>query len=133
MKIFSILILTALPFIFYAQNPKIRYQEGFFSTRYEIGDKDAKHNDVTLHLEKAATPQTYDLWKKGNRQENNAWIWIAVGSGGLLATILYPDSDTQIIGYSTAAVGYSTALVIGLNANKNQKRAIKDYNTANGY
>jgi len=117
----------------FTQNQKIRVQESFFSTNYEIGDKDATATDIKLHLEKTGPAEAYSLWQRGHKQEINGTIWLGIGTAGMLLGLLAENDDAQLIGYTGAAVAYTTSLIFYINSGKNQGKAIKNYNKANGY
>lgn len=133
MKNSILFILMILATNAFTQNPKIRVQESFFSTNYEIGDKDATAKDVRLHLEKTGPAESYDLWQKGYKQQVNGNIFLGLGTAGLLVGLLAESDEAKLAGYMVGVIGSTTSLVFYLSSNKNGMNAIKKYNRANGY
>ena len=112
--------------------PKIRFSSGFFSTRYEIGEKDVTEKQVSLHLEKSS-PESYYQWKRGRALGNQALVWSIIGTGGMLVGVLSQKTETKLIGYSTAAVGFTGALVCEIASGSKKEKAIRQYNKIAGY
>lgn len=112
--------------------PKIRYTAGFFSTRYEIGDKDATTVDIHNHLEKNSS-EAYFHWKRGEQLTKNSWIWLGAGAICTIYAIASKDPTDQAIGYLGSAVCLTVSLVQGLSANGRFERGINAYNKQFGY
>lgn len=112
--------------------PKVRYSAGFFTTRYEIGDKDVKQPDVLAHFEKTYQPAYYDF-RRGMSLEMGGMVGLLVGSVGLLTGVLANEPGVQIAGYSTGLVGYSYSLIALLSSGAKKEKAINAYNKNFGY
>lgn len=112
--------------------PKVRYSAGFFTTRYEIGDKDVKQPDVLAHFEKTHVPSYYDF-KRGMALETSGMIGLLIGSTGLLTGVLAKGNGVQLVGYSFAVVGSSYSLIALLSSQSKKEKAINAYNKNFGY
>lgn len=111
---------------------KLRYSQGFFSTKYELGDVDKTPQEITLHLEKTSPAAYYD-WKRGRSLDTQSKIWALVGSLGTLTGLLSNNNGVQIAGYGVGVVGYSVSLGTLLGAQAKTEKAINTYNTEYGY
>lgn len=111
---------------------KLRYSQGFFSTKYELGDVDKTPQEITLHLEKTSPAAYYD-WKRGRSLETQSAIWGLVGSLGTLTAILSDSNGAQIAGYGVGLIGYSVSLGTLFGAQAKTEKAINTYNKEYGY
>lgn len=112
--------------------PKIRYSSGFFSTKYEIGDKDVKQKDILLHLEKNNTAAYYEF-KRGSALGVQSIVWGIVGLAGFSVGTFSSSNEAKVIGYGSAAVGFSVELVTLIISQKKLEKGIDIYNQDNGY
>lgn len=111
---------------------KLRYTQGFFSTKYELGDVDKTPQEITLHLEKTSTAAYYD-WKRARGLENQSAIWLLVGSVGALTGVIAKEPGVKIAGYGVGVLGYSVSLVQTFSAQAKTEKAINTYNSEYGY
>lgn len=134
MKNLILLLYIITPFLVSAQEKpgKLRIENGFFTNRYEIGDKTTPSKQVALHLKQHDT-DAYIKWKDANRAQNNFALWSIVGSVGVLVGIFAPETQTKVVGYSAAAVGYGIALVPLINSSSRRQKSIDMYNRKFGY
>ena len=59
---------------------KIRYYSGFFTTNFEIGDKDVSATEVATHLEKYSPKAYYDFMRGSDlAKQSRLWLWAGVG------------------------------------------------------
>lgn len=135
MRIITLLFI-ALPLFAAAQSGekpgKLRFQSGFFTSKWEIGDNVTKQKAVGLHLERYS-PKAATEFAFMQKSDRNAAIWNIIGTVGLLGSVFSSD-DGKALGFaSVGVVGYTGALVCAINSTKHRKRAIKIYNTAYGY
>ena len=135
MRITTILLI-ALPFLAAAQTGekpgKLRYQSGFFTAKWELGDNSVKQKAVGLHLEKYS-PKAATEFAFMRRADRNSLIWDIVAAGGILGATFSRDTGTAF-GLSLVGVAGATGLLVcTINSSKHRKRAIKTYNTAYGY
>ena len=116
-----------------AKPAKLRYNPGFFSTRYELGDKDVKPPEIRLHLEKHDAA-AYHLWRRADGARRSGWVWAAVAGAGALAAA-FSDGDEALAagGWGVCAVGLTGTLVCDLNEKKRREKAIDTYNRKFGY
>lgn len=122
-----------------AQNklPKIRFTQGFFTDRYELGEKDVKKPDIRLHLQQHNN-EAYYQFRRSESLSTQGTIWFVVGTlASILVTTQALRSDPPLpIVVSAAGVGvvsYTAAIVCySISGSKNQK-AIDIYNRAAGY
>lgn len=132
------IILALLPIlicteIFGQTNPaKLRYSQGFFSTNYELGEKDVSKQKVSLHLEKHSSDAYYNF-KRGLALETQSNISGIVGASGFLIGLLAKKPGWQITGYSVAVLGFSIELGTLFVSNKKKEKGINIYNEKFGY
>jgi len=112
--------------------PKIRYQEGFLSTKWELGDKDVKQPDIKLHLQKTNNDAFYQ-WRRADALEIQTVIWTVLATGGLVGGLLLKNDNAKL--YSLGgAIGFGViGLATGLTAGAKRKKAVNIYNKAAGY
>lgn len=116
-----------------AAPPKLRYNPGFFSTRYELGDKDISARNITLHLEKHDAA-AYHTWQRANDARKAGWVWCGVAAlGAVVGAFSSTDTVLPAAGWGVAAVGLTGVLVCDLNEKKRRERAIDGYNRKYGY
>lgn len=112
--------------------PKLRYNVGFFSVQYELGDQDVTSAQVLDHLQDT-NAEAYYLFRKSQSQSTTGTIFSIVGSAGLLVGLLSKNNTTKIIGYGGALVGSIVSLSFTLSSQANAERAVNTYNAAFGY
>lgn len=131
-----ILLALLFPLIMMAQTetkpPKLRIEQGFLSTRYELGDKTTPSKDVALHL-KQYESDAYIKWKDADRAITNELIWTIIGIGGGLVGLFSSEPENQLAGYGVGVVGFSAALVCNINGKSRRQKAIDIYNSKFGY
>lgn len=116
-----------------AKPEKLRYSVGFFSTRYELGSKDVKAREISLHLEKHDAA-AYHLWKRAEGASRAGLVWAGVGLlGAVVGAVSSSDSVLPAAGWGVCAVGFGGSLVCSLNEKKRRERAIDGYNRKFGY
>ncbi len=117
--------------------PKIRYTQGFWTDRYELGEKDVKKPDIRLHLQKHNN-EAYYQFRRSESLEVQGVIWMLVGSiGSAVAIIGATKNDPNVPLVASAAgvgvIGYTATIIcFSVASGKNQK-AIDLYNRAAGY
>ena len=128
------LLCFITPLLLSAQeNPgKLRIENGFFSTKYEIGDKTTPSKQVASHL-KVHDTDAYIKWKAADRAQNNLALWTVVGSVGLLVGVFAGNTQTKVVGFSAAAVGYGISIVPLINSSSRRQKSIDMYNRKFGY
>lgn len=136
MKNVFTLLLLVLPIILLCQNTetkpaKIRYSNGFFNTKWEIGDKDVVPKDVQLHLDKYDNEASFNF-KRADALEKETLIFTLIGSVGMLVGVLAKDG-TSLIGYSSAVVFYGLSLGTSISSKKKYDKAVNGYNKKFGY
>lgn len=112
--------------------PKIRYSAGFFTTKWELGDKDVSEKQVREHLEKYSS-EAYHYWRKAEGNEKTALVFSIIMLGGIITGIVAEKDDTQLIGYSVAAGAGIVTLITTLSGSKNANKATTIYNRKYGY
>jgi hypothetical protein len=134
MKNLLLLITLSLPFFLHAQDKpgKIRVQQGFLSTKYEIGDKTTPAKQVALHL-KNYEPDAYLKWKLADRAGTQSLVWSFVGLTGSLIGLFAEDTNIKVFGWSTGLVGASISLIAGISSSSRRDKAIDIYNRKFGY
>lgn len=115
-----------------AKLPEIKYQEGFFSTKYQLGSQPVKAPDIRLHLEKS-NAEAYHLWRKSEGQEDATAILLAVAAGALVGGVLAKDQTIKYAAFGGAGVFACISLYPALASGKNHKKAVQVYNRAAGY
>ena len=134
------LLVTALLFsVFsYAQvtekPPKIRYSTGFFSTKWEIGDKDKTPNEVQLHLDKYDNDASYNF-KRARSLEKQTTIFLLLGTAGMAVGLFAGEGNEEVAlaGYGSAVVFYSISLGTIISSKKKYEKAVNGYNKKFGY
>jgi len=114
---------------------KIRYYSGFFSTNFEIGDKDVSATEVATHIEKYS-PKAYYDFMRGSELAKQSNLWLIVGLGGCLVatTSLSNDNlDNAILGLTIGAAGFGISSFKGFKSIAKQKSGIDKYNQKFGY
>jgi len=114
------------------KQPKIRYTAGVFSSRYEIGDKDATQKAVIVHMGKTSTDGYFHLTRAKNMQQS-ALGWSIFGLGGSLVGLLAKKPETKAIGWGAAAVGWGISLGLEIGSQAKIKRGVDAYNRKHGY
>ncbi len=136
MKTNLLLTILLFPVLIAAQTdtkpPKLRIEPSFLSTKYELGDKTTPKKEVALHL-KQYESDAYIKWKAADRSDTNGLIWSILGFAGTMVGIFSEENETSLIGYSTAVVGFSGALICSLNSKSRRQSAIDIYNRKYGY
>lgn len=127
----TMMLLTFSAFCQQSQ-PKVRYTQGFFNTRYEIGDNDADEKTVLAHFEKTHPAAYYDF-KRGMALDVQSTVSGVIGSAGLLIGIFSKKSGARAVGYGLGAVGYTYSLVVTFGAKAKKESAINAYNKNFGY
>jgi hypothetical protein len=112
--------------------PKLRYSSGFFTTKWELGDKDVSAKEVRSHLEKHSS-EAYHYWRKAEGAATTSLIFNIVMIGGFITGIVSEDDQTQLIGYSVAAGAGLVSLVAVISSGSNAKKATNTYNRKFGY
>lgn len=116
-----------------AKPEKLRYNVGFFSTRYELGNKDVKAREVRLHLEKHDAA-AYHLWRRAEGASRAGLGWSLAGlAGALVGAFATDNAGVSAAGWGVCAVGLTGGLVCSLNEKKRRERAIDGYNRKFGY
>lgn len=110
---------------------KLRYSTGFFSSKWEIGDKDVKPNEVQLHLDKYDTDAAANF-KKAKSLQLQTSIFSLLGSIGILVGALTED-ETALVGYGSGVVFSGIAIGTGVASGKKYKKAMDGYNKKYGY
>lgn len=134
----SILLAVALLFSFSLQSqtetkpPKFRYSSGFFTTKWELGDKDVSAKEVRSHLEKHSS-EAYHYWRKAEGNATTSVVFSIVMLGGFITGLVSDNEETQLIGYSVAAGAGIVTLVTTLSSGRNAKKAVNTYNRKFGY
>lgn len=133
MRITTILLI-ALPFLAAAQTGekpgKLRYQSGFFTAKWELGDNSVKQKAVGLHLEKYS-PKAATEFAFMRRAQKTGLVWDIITSVGILGAAFGGDAAFDFA--AVGLVGCTGLVVCSINDGKHRKRAIKTYNTAYGY
>ena len=111
---------------------KIRYYSGFFSTNFEIGDKDVSATEVATHMEKYS-PKAYYDFMRGSDLAKQSRLWLWAGVGGMLVGTFSSNPSNSLLGYSTAVLGYSIGYAKVFKSMKKQKSGIDKYNQKFGY
>lgn len=112
--------------------PKLRYTSGFFTTKWELGDKDVSEKEVRSHLEKHSS-EAYHYWRKAEGNGKTALVFSIIMLGGFITGIVAEKDETQLIGYSVAAGAGIVTLITTLSASKNADKAATTYNRKFGY
>lgn len=111
---------------------KLRMTPRFLTTKFEIGDKDVKHDDVQLHLEKHCAEAYYDF-RRASTKASTGNVCLAVSLVGLAGGFFAQDNSTKLVCYTTALLGSSVGLVFALNSAKKYESSIDTYNKKFGY
>lgn len=114
------------------KQPKIRYSAGFFTARYEIGDKDATQEAILLHMEKTSAEGYFHL-KRATQMQTNALAWSIVGLSGALVGLLAKKPEAKALGWGAAAIGLGVSFSIDIGAQSKIERGINSYNKQYGY
>ena len=112
--------------------PKLRYQDGFLSTKYEIADKPASATDIGLHLEKT-NPDANHHWRQAKSLETQATVFLLLGTGGLFAGLLLKNEKAKIAGYAAGGGFALIGLVTAIGSGSHEHKAFEEYNRAAGY
>lgn len=122
-----------------AQNklPKIRYSSGFFTERYELGEKDVKKPEIRLHLQQHNN-EAYYQFRRSQSLEAQGTVWLILGTAASVLVLAQALQDEPSVPVLVAAggvgvVGYTASIIcFTIGGTKNQK-AIDIYNRAAGY
>lgn len=112
--------------------PKLRINSGFFTTKYELGDKDIKPKEVRTHLEKTS-PEAYYLWRKSESATTSALIFAVAGLGGAVYGLTAKDNTNKAAGFTAAATFELISMFAILSASARQEKAVDTYNKKFGY
>ncbi len=112
--------------------PKLRYTSGFFSTKWELGDKDVSEKEVRTHLEKHSS-EAYHYWRKAEGNGKTSLVFSVIMLGGSIAGLVAEKDETKLIGYSVAAGAGIVTLVTTLSGSSNADKAVTTYNRKFGY
>lgn len=130
------LFLIMLPLAVFSQTgsqsqPKLRYQNGFFNVKWELGQKDVTANEVQLHLDKTDTDASYNF-KRARALEKQSAIFTILASAALIAGLSTKD-EAAIAGYGTCIVFSSIGLGTSITSKKKYDKAVSIYNRKYGY
>ena len=112
--------------------PKIRYQEGFLSTKWELGDKDVKPADIRLHLEKNNQEAFYQ-WRRADALDVQTVIWSLLCAGGAVGGVLLKDDKPKLVALGGCVLFGTIGITTGLVAGSKRKKAVTLYNRSAGY
>lgn len=114
--------------------PKLRVNNGFFSTKYELGDKDIKEKEVALHLEKYSA-ESYHLWKRSNSLGIQSTIYSIIGAGAFITGFAISENNPKgaVTSYLVSAGAFTASLVTYLGYASKRDKAINTYNKFAGY
>lgn len=112
--------------------PKIRYQEGFLSTKWELGDKDVRPADIRLHLEKNNQEAFYQ-WRRADALDVQTVIWSLLCAGAGVGAIFIKDDKPKLAALGGCVLFGGIGIVTGLTAGGKRKKAVTLYNRAAGY
>jgi hypothetical protein len=118
---------------------KIRYSTGlrvsgisFFTSNFEIGDKDVSATEVATHMEKYS-PKAYYDFKRGSELAKQSNTWSYIGLGGILVGLLSSNTDNTALAYTVGIVGITVGSIKGFKSQAKQKSGIDKYNQKFGY
>ena len=112
--------------------PKIRFQEGFFSTKWELGEKDVPEYEIGNHLQKHNN-EAYYQWRRAKSLETQTVIYLLLASGGILTGALVKSDAGKIAGFSAGGAFAIISLGTAIGSGAKQKRAVNLYNRGAGY
>lgn len=122
-----------------AQNklPKIRHHSGFFTDRFELGDKDVKRPEIRLHLQQHNN-EAYYQFRRSESLSTQGALWMIVGIAGSVLTLtqLLKDDPNTSIGLTGAGIGiagYTGSIICFSISGAKQQKALDIYNKAAGY
>lgn len=115
-----------------AKLPKLRFENKFLSTKYEIGDKFATAADIGLHLEKN-NPDAYHHWRQAQSLETQTTVFLLLAAGSMVAGLLLKNDNAKIAGYGAGAGFAVIGLVTAISSDGHHKKAFDTYNRAAGY
>lgn len=139
-----LLVLFTLPAIGQTTTtklPKLIMTEGFWSTKYDLGEQRMPQKAIELHLNKnqPITREAYSLWRKAKAQNTAAWLWTVVmisGGTSMLVSVAKGHSFSEavpLIGAGTMLLGGTCGVISASNATNNFQRSVEAYNKAAGY
>lgn len=136
MKLFLTLALLFFSVTLFCQTevkqPKLRYSAGFFTTKWELGDKDVTTKEVQSHLEKHSA-DAYHHWRKSETSGTTSIIFGVIAIGGLIVGMTSENEDTQLIGYGVTIGAGTVSLVSALVSHGHTEKAVTVYNRKYGY
>lgn len=112
--------------------PKIRYNQGFLSYKFEIGDKDASQKEVKLHLEKTS-PNAAEKYHQSEVAGHRALLCSIIMLGGAVVGIVSKDADVQLYGYSAVVAAGVGTLIFNISRKSKLEKSIDIYNRQFGY
>lgn len=132
MKQLLTIILFFIPTLLISQNQKLRYDPGFWQTRYYIGEQETTKNGM-IDYTKPRNVEAYKIFRKAKRQEGQAWGWLVVGVAGSVMYITQQaktDKNLTVygIGLGAGSVGLSMSLIMGIVAGENFKKGVDVFN-----
>lgn len=112
--------------------PKIRYQEGFLNTRWELGDKDVRAGEIRLHLQKNNQEAFYQ-WRRSDALDVQTVVWALLCAGAGVGAVLLKDDKPKLAALGGCVLFGGIGLVTGLTAGSKRKKAVTLYNRTAGY
>ena len=137
MKGFMVLILMLATACLNAQPntaklPKIRFQDGFFSTKWELGDNKVSEYEIGNQLQKHNN-EAYYQWRRAKSLETQTVIYLLLASAGILTGTLVKSDAGKIAGFSAGGAFAIISLGTAIGSDGKQKKAISLYNSSAGY
>lgn len=114
------------------QQPKIRFEEGLFSTKWELGDKDVKQADIAAHLQKTNNDAYYQ-WRRADALETQTLIWTILATGSVVGALLVKEKAFKYGGFGGGVLFGSIALGTALASDSKRNKAVTIYNRFAGY
>lgn len=130
-QLITILILLCPAFVT-AQNQKLKYDPGFWQTRYYIGEQETTKNGM-IDYTKPRNDEAYLIFRKAKKQETQALVWALVGLAGSVMTLTQAVKEDKNIaiwgtGLGIGAVGLGMSLIIGTVSGENYKKGVQVFN-----
>lgn len=114
-----------------ANPPKLRYTAGFFSTKWELGDKDVTLPEIQLHLNKNDNEAAYNF-RRARALSAQSSVFSLLGAVGLLVGV-FTDDATSIAGYGAGVVFSGISIGTGIASKNKYEKAVNGYNKKFGY
>ena len=114
-----------------AKPPKLRYTTGFFSTKWELGDKDVTPPEIQLHLDKNDNEAAYNF-RRARALSLQSSVFSLLGAVGILVGV-FTDDTVSLVGYGAGVAFSGISIGTGIASKSKYDKAVNGYNKKFGY